>query len=209
MNKDKLKKLKENFKIEGEIIGLTYSNKPASGGSSKRKFACKSLSDAKFGKITNVTRWNSSCPGGKYFLGFGKFPKRASPRCLVEIDKFFCNILIANKFYLQALPVPSNLANYVVVGPIEKSNLSSDIVIFIEKPIVISKILSKLAYYGADNIDIIPFGPTCYSAIASPIVKFKSALCFGELSSRKICGIKDEELILSLIFNDFRYLLEE
>lgn len=209
INKDNLKKIKENFGIEGEIVGITYSDKPVLDGSYEKKFACKSLYDAKLGKITNITPRNSSCPGGKYFLGFGKFPTRASERCVVEIDKLFCNVLIANRFYIQAKPVSSNLANYAIAGPLEKTNLVPNIVIFIEKPIVISKIFNKLAYYGIENIDLVPFGPTCYSAVASPIVKFKSSLCFGDLSSRRICGFKDEELILSLIFNDFKYLLLE
>ena len=149
--KEHSKKLKELLKLKGSPIAITYSTNPAKECKKGEFRVCDAMLLARNGEIINLTKENSSCPGGTWHLGLG--PKasgkeyRALQKFLVEGEKLCSSITVFHRMQTLTTPPPLDLAENVVFSPLEKAETMPDLVLFICSPEQACRLITLVTYY--------------------------------------------------------------
>jgi len=204
--------LKELLGLEGSPIAVTYSlDRPAKAEQYKVS-VCKALLDVRDGKIINLTKETSACPGGTWHLGLGPRPEGAAgeklKRFLVNGEKLFCSIAVFNRMLAQSVQPPLGLADNVVISPLKLAELEPDVVLFIVNPEQACRLLQLAAYWDAYNPRTQMVGAGCYMAITYPLVTGELNVTFLDWTARRTNPYKAHELIVSVPYHRLKCIVE-
>ena len=208
------RQLKDVLKLEGSPVAVTFTNTPAKNGKETKTMACSAFYQAARKGVTfNVSAATCSCPGGATFLGLSApSPERAAAvqRFLIEGEKF--SACAATFFRSRALgqsQPPFGVGKFVVIGPMERSELKPDLVLFLCNPAQASRLLVLSAYETGIPVQGHLSSSTCGAAITYPLSTGRPNISLLDPSSREMVkGFKDSDLIFSAPFFIVRSIVE-
>ena len=214
MWRDYAVQLRDVLGLDGSPVAVTFSNTPAGNGKGTKTMVCGAFYQAARKGVTfNVTAATCSCPGGATFLGLAvPSPERAATvqRFLIEGEKF--SACAASFFRSRALgqgQPPMGVGKFVVIGPMEKSELKPDLVLFLCNPAQASRLVVLSSYETGIPVQGQLSSSTCGGAITYPLSTGRPNVSLLDPSSRHLVkGYKDSDLIFSAPFFIVRSIVE-
>ncbi len=205
--------LKEVLQLEGSPVAVTYTDEPASNGSSKEYAVCGAIAAARRGEVINLNAANCTCPGGSGHIGLAPRPPEAFnklKRFLVEGEKLRGTYAAFwRSGNLSSSRPPLGLGRYVVFSPLEKAALKPDLVLFVVNAGTASRLLELANYEPGTPIGVELTGSTCATAITIPLATGKINLSLIDTSSRKLVPeFKAEDLIFTVPYFRLHLLVE-
>ncbi|MCL5036621.1 MAG: DUF169 domain-containing protein [Chloroflexi bacterium] len=189
------KRLKEVLGLEYFPIAVTYTYEPPEGYDTGKARVCNVLKDSAKGKTVVLSKENSACSGGSYYLGLTPLPEgnadKALKKFLVEGEKLCISIAVFNRFRALVTPPPLGLAPYVVFSPMEKAVLRPDIVVFLCNAEQACRIQTLVLHQEGIPPKIQMLGATCHQAVAYPLVSGEVNVSLMDYTSRKIFDKND------------------
>jgi uncharacterized protein (DUF169 family) len=200
--KEYSKKLKEILEIKGSPIAVIYSVNPAESPRKEKCRACDALVLARDGKVVNLTKENTSCRGASWHLGLEPRPSgkeyRDVQKFLVEGEKFCSTITVFHRLETLGTPPPQGLAENVIIGPLEKSEMRPDLALFICNAEQACRLMTLATYFDGVPPKLEVLGATCHTAIAYSAVTGQINVSFIDFTSRRIQGFGKDELIITI-----------
>ncbi len=214
MWRDYAVQLRDVLGLDGSPVAVTFSNTPAGNGKGTKTMVCGAFYQAARKGVTfNVTAATCSCPGGATFLGLAvPSPERAATvqRFLIEGEKF--SACAASFFRSRALgqgQPPMGVGKFVVIGPMEKSELKPDLVLFLCNPAQASRLVVLSSYETGIPVQGQLSSSTCGGAITYPLSTGRPNVSLLDPSSRHLVkGYMDSDLIFSAPFFIVRSIVE-
>ncbi len=195
-------RLREVMGLRSKPVGVLYAKEPLKGGDNSPIAVCEAMKRASDGGIINLSKDNSKCPGGTYYIGLGE---RASgiEDFLVNVEHIFSSYPVARAHFIHSVIPPKELTPYVCFAPVTEMPVKPDLVLVVCNPMQASRLLGLVAYDGAPGLKLSAFGAACQTAITNPLMNGQVDVSFIDLSARKRAGFADDELILSLPYREF------
>lgn len=195
-------RLKEVMNLRGEPVGVVYAKEPLEGGDSSPIAVCEAMKRASDGSVINLSKDNSMCPGGTYYIGLGE---RASgvEDFLVDVEHIFSSYPVARAHFVHSVTPPTGLTPYVCFAPLAGMPVKPDLVLVVCNPMQASRLLGLVAYDGAPGLKLSAFGAACQTAITNPLMSGHVDVSFIDVSARKRAGFADDELIVSFPYREF------
>ncbi|MCL6518396.1 MAG: DUF169 domain-containing protein [Armatimonadetes bacterium] len=205
-------RLKNVLELRGSPVAVTYSMEPAKNAEPGKHSACKAILDARDGKVINLTKDSSSCPGGIWHLGLGPRPSgdqdKALKKFLVNGEKLFCSIAVFQRVMMLGTPPPKGAAENVILAPMEKAGLMPDVVLFLVNAEQACRLIQLAAYWDGINPRTELIGSGCHMAIAYPIVSGEINVTFLDWTARRTRPYKPDELIISIPYHKLPNIVE-
>jgi uncharacterized protein (DUF169 family) len=206
--------LKDVLELDGSPVAVTFSDTPASNGKATKIMACGAFYQAARKGITfNITAETCACPGGATFLGLTvPSPERAATtkKFLIEGEKFSsCSASFFRSRALGQGQLPIGVAKFVVIGPMEQSELKPDLVLFICTPAQASRLVVLSTYETGIPVQGQLSSSSCGAAITYPLSTGRPNISLLDPSTRHLVkGYKDSDLIFSAPFFIVRSIVE-
>ena len=198
-------RLKEVLALEGNPIAVTYSMTPAAGADNHRLSVCQALLEVRAGAIINLSKDSCNCPGGICHLGLGPPPSgdedKLMKKFLVEGEKLFCSITTVYRTMTLTSAPPLGLAEYVVLSPLERSELMPDLVVFLCNPEQACRLVTLATYPDGKPPRPEMAGSTCHMVIAYPLVSGEINISLMDYTSRKYQDYRAEELFVTIPYH--------
>ncbi len=205
-------RLKDLLGLEGSPIALTYSMTPATGAQKGKRTVCRALLEARDGKIINLSKESSACPGGTWHLGLGPKPTgdqdKFLKKFLVEGEKLFCSIATFNRVMSLGTQPPYGLADNVILSPLEKARQEPDLVVFLCNAEQACRLLTLANYKDGIPPKVEIVGSACHMAIAYPIVSGEINVSFLDYTARKLQKFRPDELFVSIPYHKMPNLMD-
>ncbi|MCS7254316.1 MAG: DUF169 domain-containing protein [Armatimonadota bacterium] len=195
-------RLREVMNLSGEPVGILYAKEPLEGGDDSPIAVCEAMKRASNGAIINLSKDNSSCPGGTYYIGLGE-RRGGVEDFLVDVEHIFSSRPVARAHFVHSVAPPTGLTPYVCIAPVVSMPIKPDLVLIVCNPMQASRILGLVAYDGAPGLKLSAFGAACQTAITNPLMNEQVDVSFIDVSARKRAGFADDELIVSLPYREF------
>lgn len=196
------KRLKDLLGLEGSPIAVTYSMTPATGAQKGKRMVCRALLEARNGKIINLSKETSACPGGTWHLGLGPKPTgdqdKFLKKFLVEGEKLFCSIATFNRMISLTTPAPYGLADYVILSPLEKAKQEPDLVVFLCNAEQACRLVTLANYQDGIPPKVEIVGSACHMAIGYPIVSGEINVSLLDYTARKWQKFRPDDLFVSI-----------
>ena len=215
MTKEKIKKFKQTFNINKNIIGIQYSSCLPKKYKKHKDTACTALARALHNNEEVVIggEYKQLCRGADYFLNLKQIKEKEVEDVYLNQEHIFQDKKTCIKF-IKSLPrVPEKIKNkYIIIEPI-KPNKKYNIIILLINPAQASRIIGLFNYKRFSKIEIIPNQPTCLSLFA-PLATKKPHLNLIDYYDRYYQGkinnkliFPDESLIISLTGEQFNEIV--
>jgi uncharacterized protein (DUF169 family) len=201
-------RLKEVLRLKGSPVAVTYTMRPPKNASEAKPWVCQALLGARDGKTYCVSKEQSSCPGGTWHLGLGPRPSgdagRALKKFLVHGEKLFSSVTTLHRCMRLTAQPPLNLAEYVVIRPLEEAEEKPDLVVFFCNAEQACRILTLALYATGVPPRMEMAGSACHSAIAYPIVSGEINLSVWDYTARRIQRLNENELTISVPYHHMK-----
>lgn len=204
---DGIEKLEPVIPLKGNVLTVTYSHEPAKNGIEKPMSACTALQEGRK-EVLNINEKNSTCFGGKLYLGFLERPREGHENFLANIEHIFSSIPTARSFFNSSPPLPKGLTKFVILAPLEKTEWRPDLVLFVGNPCQISRLLGIASYNIGKILKVTGFTAACHAAIGIPISTGEIDAAFIDYPARERANFADNEMIISFPYRYFRSLVE-
>jgi uncharacterized protein (DUF169 family) len=171
----------------------------------KTQVICQSIQEARNGKKLLITKDNSKCTGGSYFVGLIEY----SPKIIdfwVNIEKSHCNYCSAFTYKSSVPEPPRDVFKKISIEPAHKSIENPDIVIFFCNPNNISKLLGVHCYNEGKPFNIISYAAFCFSIIGVPMSTGNPHVSFIDNSARYLAEFRENELAFAIPFQKINQL---
>lgn len=189
----------EVFELQDHIIAAKYSCQPL--GQQRKASACGAFGAvAKEGATIALSKENSQCPGGSYYLGFTE-RRPGLEEFLVEEEHIFESYPQVARFYHYLPQPPTGLRPYVNLCPLEQAEEEPDLAIFSVNGAVAGRLLGLVAY-SRTPWRMYPFGATCFSVVTVPTVEGRPEVSFIDISARRRTPFVDTDVLVSLPWHD-------
>lgn len=202
------KEIKDVLGLQGSPVAVTYAWEGPKGADAKKCRVCDAFLSAHNGKVIDVTKESSACPGGTRYLGFPQQQSeegtKALQNFLVNGEKLYCSIAA---FYRSASLIsepPMGLASHVIFSPMEVAELEPQVVLFICNAEQGSRLVTLDMYGSGIPPKIEMAGATCHQAVAYPMVTGELNVSLMDYTSRHIKGYTSSDLIVSIPWHRFR-----
>jgi len=203
--KEYSQRLKEVLKLKGSPVAVTYSMKPAKTTSETRAWVCGALLGARDGKTYCISKDTSSCPGGTWHLGLGPKPSgdadKALKKFLVHGEKLFCSYATFYRCMSLTAEPPLNIADYVIICPLEEAEEKPDLVVFICNPEQACRLVTLALYATGIPPRTELAGSTCHMAIAYPLVSGEINVSLWDYTARRLQKLSENELSVSVPYH--------
>jgi len=205
--------LKELLNLEYSPVALScVKGEPAKLATEKKIRICRAILDAGRGKTLQLNKQNNACFGASWHLGFHKIsdPKiiEMIKEFVVEGEKLFCSNAALDKLISQMDEVPDNSGNCFVLAPLEKADLTPELVIFICHAEAACRLLTLAIFNDGVMPKIKIGGPTCRMSIISPLSSGELNLSFYDYTARKLCNVEKDKLLLSVPYKKMVRIIE-
>lgn len=191
-------RLKETLELDGSPVAVSFTLKPPYYLKEWRRNAtvCLMIQAARRG-ISFYSSGSSIICGGGQHLGIGKSPVPDIKKALVQKENLVASEQAAIRRLEQVRQRVPKKGSYVIFTPLEKAHLKPDVVLFIGKPIQISRIL-HLALFETGEIDTLHGEPLCSGVIGIPVTTGKIGISFLDMTCRTFGKYGENELAIGL-----------
>lgn len=198
--------LKELFGLENSPVAVScIPGKPAEQYLGKRLRICKAILDAARGESVCISAQNNACFGASWHLGFQKAKDKEYAemvrKFVVEGEKLFCSSAALDNLMAQLEEPPDNSNNFFMLSALEKAQTLPASVIFLCNAEVASRLLTFMSFSKGLMPEVKIGGPTCRMMIIYPLLKNAANLSFYDYTSRKICGVEKDKLLVSIPYS--------
>lgn len=177
----------------------------------RRATHCNMIARAREGKVFYAEDVNYSCGFAIYTLGLGR-DVPAFRRSLAEdltVIKNALQVEIAGKILASTQRLPEG-EKFIVFFPLDAMPLEPDVVIIIGNPGEIMDLVWNIASHTGERLEasIGAIGAMCGELTAHTIVTGKPNLSVGCCGSRRFGRLRDDEIMLSLPWKQYRQFLD-
>ncbi len=194
--------------LETPPVAVTYVDTPPAGASTRKCRVCGALRAAAGGAVIDLSKENSTCPGGSLYLGLTPQPPeraRAVREFLIHGEKLLsCPAAIYRSSFLSKVEPPFELADHVVVSPLAQAEPRPDVVVFVCNPQQAARLVTLASYGTGEPMECDPTGALCKSVITYPLVTNRVNVSFGDITARRSEHYRDDELFLTLPYSHLR-----
>lgn len=198
----------KTYKLEGKPVAISYVDEPVPDGCSRKRFVCVALQQARKGMAINLSAKNISCPGGLHWLGLQDQRMILIP-FLTYVEKFFKDIVVAEKWFNTVPTPPWERAKFVTLTPLDLAHGEPDLVFLVANTHEAHRIHTALTYSEGTLTLQNFFAATCQSSIGIPLVTQKPCIALPDTASRKFAKFTDADVVVSLPYQYFVKLLED
>lgn len=186
--------------MQGNVVTATYTDEPVNDGAKKPCRICDALGNARRGEVIILSEANNICVAGDYWCGFAPALDPKHLEFTMEKRHAYCSYTVAEMAHHRGPSLPFNLAKYIVLAPLEKTNWEPDLVIFTCLPVHAYNLVSTATYDSGEvkESPILPGQALCRSAISYPLVTNDISIGLIDPGGRKHGKYKPEELIVSM-----------
>lgn len=195
------------LKLEGSPVAVTYAWEGSSSAQGGKHRVCDAFLSARSGKVIDITKETSGCPGGTRYLGFPQQQTEESTRALQDFlvngEKLYCSIATFYRSTSLIEKPPVGLAPHVIFSPLELAEKQPDLVLFICNAEQGSRLVTLDMYSTGIPPKLQMAGATCSQAVAYPIVTGELNVSLMDYTSRHIKGYTPSDLIVSIPWHRF------
>ena len=204
--------LKDLLNLEYSPVAIGCLKEPFLESTEKKIRICRAILDAGKGEILQLDKNNNACFGAAWHLGFQKLkdPKVINmvKKFVVEGEKLFCSYETLDNLMSQFEKTPDNSNSYFVLSPMEKTEFTPQLVIFICDAQNACRLFTLATFTDGIMPKIKIGGPTCRMSIMYPLVTGEVNLSFYDYTARKICNVEQDKLLISIPYKKIPSIIE-
>ncbi|MCM8801201.1 MAG: DUF169 domain-containing protein [Candidatus Omnitrophica bacterium] len=173
---------------------------------------CRLIIEAAEGKTLQISKSNNACFGASWHLGFNKIKDekilKMVKKFVVEGEKLFSSYTALENLISQMEEPPDNRESYFILAPLEKMEILPQLVIFMVDAEAACRLLTLVTFLDGKMPKIKIGGPTCRLAIIYPLIDGEVNLSFYDYTSRKMCGVPKDKLLVSIPYEKIPKIVE-
>ncbi|MCM8800375.1 MAG: DUF169 domain-containing protein, partial [Candidatus Omnitrophica bacterium] len=204
--------LKEVLNLDLSPVGLTVQKEAILKDFSSKVRICRAIMDAAEGKILQVSKSNNACFGASWHLGFTKIKDekilKMIKKFVVEGEKLFSSYTALDNLLSQMEEPPHNHNSYFILAPLEKIEITPQLVIFMVNPESACRLLTLITFLDGNIPKIKIGGPTCRLVVIYPLITGEVNLSFYDYTARKMCNVPEDKLLISIPYGKIPRIVE-
>ncbi|MGZ7109104.1 MAG: DUF169 domain-containing protein, partial [Methanobacterium sp.] len=187
---------KRTFGLKNEPLAISFTNDEISSGRYEKTSICRALKLAVEGESFVIDEDVSTCPGGSQFCGFsephsGK-QKRRLQQFLTKGEKLTSSIVTFERMRALAVPPATDLADKVVISPLDKAEIRPDMILFLCNGEQACRLITLDTYWDGKSPQQQIIGALCYSAIVYTIMSGNTNMTVGDWTARSHQNFKPD-----------------
>jgi len=168
----------------------------------KSRPICQAIIDAAKGRTVCISKETNPCFGAGWHLGFGPtHSKRLEglvKKFVVTKEKLFCSEEAAGSVLSQFGEIPDSRGKVFCLTPLHRASYQPDVLLFLVDALTACRLLSLALFEGGQMPQIKIGGPTCRMSIVYPLVTGEINVCFFDYTSRILCKVARDKLLVSV-----------
>jgi uncharacterized protein (DUF169 family) len=120
---------------------------------------------------------------------------------LINGEKLFCSPASIRRTMALTSPPPLGRANYVILSPLEKAELTPDLVVFLCNPEQACRLVTLATYSEGRPPRLEMAGSTCHMVIAYPLVTGEINVSLMDYASRRYQDYRPTELFVTVPYH--------
>lgn len=204
--------LKGLLNLEYSPVAVSCINGIPVKSSQKKIRICRAILDAGKGETLGVDKESNACFGASWHLGFHRLKDQRAinmvKKFLVEGEKLFCSYDAFDKLMSQMEEVPDNSSSQFTLSPLEKTEITPDLAIFICNAETACGLLTLTTFIDGIMPKIKIGGPTCRMSIIYPILSGELNISFYDYTARKLCNVEKDKLLVSIPYEKIPKIME-
>jgi len=199
--REQAKKLIDVLGLEGSPVGVSYRQEPLPGADTAGKFwVCEAIKNARDGSVIQISKDNSACFAGTWYLGLCPRPEGEQYRLLkkfvVEGEKLCATYASFHRMLSLITPPPVGIADWIALAPLDGAETPPDAAVFFVNAEQGSRLLTLATYHSGLAPRVEMHGPTCHQVIAYPVASGQLNVSLMDITSRK--RYRPDELCVSI-----------
>ena len=209
--KEQANVFKKTFELKYEPMAISFTNEEISSGRYEKTSICKAMKLAGEGESFVIDGDVSTCPGGSQFCGFSAIhsgeKKRRLQQFLTKGEKLTSSIVSFERMRTLALPPATDLADRMVICPLDKAEIRPDMILFLCNAEQACRLITLDTYWDGKSPEQQIIGALCYSAIVYTIMSGNTNMSVGDWTARSHQGFKTDVIFLSIPYERIHNLI--
>lgn len=194
--------LKKVMDLKNEPLAISFTNEEIPTIEKQKISICRALKLASQGTSLVIDKDMSTCPGGSMYCGFSEpvsgEQKRRLQWFLTQGEKLFNSITTFERMRKLTSPLPTGLAEYMVISPLEEATIRPDIVLFLCNPEQACRLITLDTYFDGIPPKQEVIGALCHTAISYSLVTGFTNISMGDWTARRNQKFESDTLFFTL-----------
>jgi uncharacterized protein (DUF169 family) len=191
--------------LKGSPIAVSYSMTSPVGTNGHRRSVCQALLCSRSGDVVSLSKDSCNCPGGAWHLGLEPRPSDEIYKLwedfLIDGERLFCSPTSIRRMMALTSPPPLGRAGHVIFSPLEKAELTPDLVVFLCNPEQACRLVTLATYPEGKPPKLEMAGSTCHMVIAYPLVTGEINVSLMDYASRRYQDYEPTELFVTIPYD--------
>lgn len=192
-------------------VAVTFTNDPVGPKEPKGMRLCRALKLAAEGKTSVIEPETSACKGGSWHCGLSEPASgdmwRGIQRFLTRGEKLTHSIVTFQRMLDLTTSPPTGFCERIVMGPVEKSEIRPDLILFLCNPEQTCRLITLDQYWDGIPPQLEMAGSLCHSALAYPIVTGRTNVTFGDWTARRMEKYPADTVFVSIPYERIHNLI--
>ncbi len=209
--KEQAEIFKKTFGLKNEPLAISFTNDEISSGKYEKTSICKAIKLAAEGESFIIDESVSTCPGGSKFCGFtevtSRQQKRGLQRFLTKGEKLTSSIVSFERMQTLTIPPATGLADKVLIGPLDKTEIRPDMVLFLCNAEQACRLITLDTYWDGIPPKQQIIGALCHTAIVYTIMSGNTNMSVGDWTARSHQNFEPDIIFLSIPYERISNLI--
>lgn len=209
--KEQSKILKEVLGLKREPLAISFTNEEISTDKYEKTSICRAIKLAAEGCSFLIDEEVSTCPGGTRYCGFsGEITgekKRRLQNFLTSGERLTHSLVSFERMQKLSVPPPTGLADRMVICPLEKAEITPDMILFLCDPEQTCRIITLDTYWDGLNPKEQLIGALCHTTIAYTIMTGCTNVSMGDWTARKHQQFESDIVFVSVPYERLNNLI--
>jgi uncharacterized protein (DUF169 family) len=205
-------KLTDIFKLKNNPVAVTFSNEESRVVNHGKVQFCRAIKLAAGGESFVLDKGKSSCPGGSWHCGLSEPPtaqaRRVIQNFLTRGEKLTSSIVSFQRMQWLSSPPPTGLSDRILIGPMDKSPVRPDLVLFICNASQACRLLALDQYWDGIPPRVEMAGALCHSAIAYPVMTGCTNVTLGDWTARRAQKYAEDAVFVTVPYERLGNLMD-
>ncbi|MGC9516308.1 MAG: DUF169 domain-containing protein [Methanomicrobiales archaeon] len=188
--------------LKKEPLAISFTNEDMSSVKKQKISICRALKLAGEGETFVIDQETSTCPGGSMYCGFTEpasdQQKRRLQWFLTKGEKLFSSIVTFERMRKLTSPLPTGMADFLVITPLDKTKIRPDLVLFLCNPEQACRLITLDTYFDGIPPKQEVIGALCHTTISYSIVTGFSNISTGDWTARRNQKFESDILFVSI-----------